>query len=110
MDTEAQLLALIALLVGAIVFLAKRPVRPVAPVAPVAPILPLAPVRDWALELERIDEEIVKLREWRHNVASEIGAVAMLPALMRNLATLRERIVRLEARLNIHHDEGDRDA
>ena len=108
MDTEAQLLALIALLVGAIVFLAKRPVKPVAPVAPVAPILPLAPVHNLSSEIERIDDEIARLREWRHDVSSQVGAVTMLPGLMRSLASLRERIVRLEARLNIHHDEGER--
>lgn len=105
MDTEAQLLALIVVLVGAIVFLAKRRDAPKPPAA-----LPLATMHDWSQEIERIDAEIVKLREWRHDVSSEIGAVTMLPALMRNLATLRERIVRLEARLNIRHEDGAPDA
>ena len=109
-DYTAQLFGLVALLVGAVIYLAKRPVKPVAPVAPVAPVLPLAPVHDWSDEIERIDAEIAKLREWRHEVSSQVGAVAMLPTLMRSLQHLRERVTRLEARLRIQHGEGESDA
>lgn len=112
---ESELLALIAVLVGAVVYLAKRPAKPVAPVAPVAavapvapvaPILPLAAVHDWTKEIERIDHEIEMLREWRHQTASTVGAVGMLPDLMRRLNALRERVVRLEAKLDLPHDGG----
>jgi len=110
-DYTPELLGLVALLVGAVIYLAKRrEVAPVRTVAPVAPVLPLAPVHDWSDEIERIDAEIVKLREWRHDVSSQVGAVAMLPTLMRSLQSLRERVARLEARLAIHHNEGEPDA
>src|SRR5689334_7927043 len=108
--TEEQLIALVVLLVGAVVYLAKRPVKAVAPVAPVAPVLPLAAVHDWSQEIERIDSEIARLREWRHDVSSTVGAISMLPNLMRSLAALRERVARLEARLMINHEEGTPDA
>lgn len=105
MELQAQLLALIALLVGAVVYLAKRPVKPAAGSA-----AQITSLHDCAEEFKRIDAEIEKLRDWRHNTASLLGSVGMLPALMRNLASLRERVVRLEARLGVIHHEGDSDA
>lgn len=82
------------------------PVLPVAPVAPVAPVLPLALVHDYGPEIatlteavEHLETEVARVRTRIHDIASQVGAAAMIPSMMGTLNDLRERLARIEGKL-----------
>ncbi len=62
--------------------------------------------RDYSAEIaaltqsvEHLEQEVERVRTRIHDIASHVGAAAMVPSMMGTLTDLRERVARMEGKL-----------
>lgn len=60
--------------------------------------VPAADLARMQAKVEELADEVNRLRTWRHDVASNIGAVGMIPSIMRAISEIRDRLAKLEPR------------